>query len=110
LADGMMALASGDGRDALARAAAAERLLHRPVLTNLLTAPAAEMAGDRRKAIETYKLLLRDDRTRFVGVRGLMKQKLAEDDTETALKLAERAFALKPAHQDTQDTLLRLQA
>jgi HemY protein len=39
-----------------------------------------------------------------------MKQKLAEGDTETALKLAEKAFALKPRHEDTQDTLLRLQA
>ncbi|SMX47223.1 heme biosynthesis protein HemY [Actibacterium lipolyticum] len=110
LADGMMALASGDGRDAISKAAKAERLLHRPELTNLLTAQAAEMAGDRKKAQEVYKQLLQDDRTRFVGVRGIMKQKLADGDTDTALKLAEKAFSLKPAHEETQDTLLRLQA
>ena len=110
LADGMLALASGDGREAISKAAKAERLLGRPELTNLLTAQAAELAGDRPKALETYKRLLDDDRTRFVGVRGIMKQKLADGDTDTALKLAEKAFALKPAHEETQDTLLKLQA
>ncbi|PWE28866.1 heme biosynthesis protein HemY [Maritimibacter sp. 55A14] len=110
LADGMMALASGEGRLAMSKASKAERYLARPELTNLLTAQAAEMSGDRRKAVETYKKLLGDDRTRFVGVRGLMEQKLAEGDTDTALKLAEKAFALKPGHTETQDTLFRLQA
>ncbi|WP_425051606.1 heme biosynthesis protein HemY [Psychromarinibacter sp. S121] len=110
LADGMMALASGEGRVAMAKAQKAEKYLHRPELTNLLTAQAAEMAGDRRKAEETYKRLLSDDRTRFVGVRGIMKQKLAEGETDTALKLAEKAFALKPKHEEVQDILLRLQA
>ena len=110
LADGMMALASGEGRVAMAKAQKAEKYLHRPELTNLLTAQAAELAGDRRKAEETYKLLLSDDRTRFVGVRGIMKQKLAEGQTDTALKLAEKAFALKPKHEEVQDILLRLQA
>src|SRR5690606_35309 len=86
LADGMMALASGEGKLAMSKAAKAERYLHRPELTNLISAQAAEMVGDKRKAEEMYKALLVDDRTRFVGVRGLMKQKLAEGDTNTALK------------------------
>jgi HemY protein len=51
-----------------------------------------------------------NEQTRFVGVRGIMKQKLAEGDTETALKLAEKAFALKPKHAETGDVLLQLQA
>lgn len=110
LAEGMMALASGEGRVALTKAAKAERLLHRPDLTTLLTAQAAEQAGDNAKAEEAYKKLLSDDRTRFVGVRGLMQQRLASGDTETALKLAEKAFSLKPKHAETQDVLLKLQA
>ena len=110
LADGMMALASGEGHLALAKAAKAERYLQRPELTTLLTAQAAEMAGDRKKAEETYKKLLVDDRTRFVGIRGIMKQKLIEGDSDTALKLAEKAFAIRPKHQETQDILLRLQS
>ncbi|MEM6636813.1 MAG: heme biosynthesis HemY N-terminal domain-containing protein [Pseudomonadota bacterium] len=109
LADGMMALASGEGRLAMAKAAKAEKNLARPELTNLLSAQAAEMAGDTKKAQEAYKRLLTDDRTRFVGIRGIMKQKLVECDEDTALKLAERAFALKPRHTETSDTLLKLQ-
>mgnify|MGYP000085442204 CR=1 FL=1 len=110
LSEGMMALASGDGSAAMSKAAKAEKYLSKPELTNLLTAQAAEMAGDRRKAEETYKKLVQDESTRFVGVRGIMKQKLAEGDTDTALQLAERAFALKPKHEETQDILLKLQA
>lgn len=110
LADGLMAIASGEGKLALSQAAKAEKYLGRPELTNLIAAQAAEIAGDTRRATEVYKRLLADDRTRFVGVRGLMRQKLAEGDTGTALKLAEKAFALKPRQQDVQDTLLRLRA
>lgn len=110
LADGLMALASGEGRAAMSKAARAERYLRKPELTNLLTAQAAEMAGDTRKATETYKKLIADESTRFVGVRGIMKQKLAEGDKDTAKKLAEKAFALKPRHEETQDVLLQLQA
>ncbi|MEO1779751.1 MAG: heme biosynthesis HemY N-terminal domain-containing protein, partial [Pseudomonadota bacterium] len=110
LAQGMMALASGEGRLALAKAEKANRYLDRPELTNLLTAQAAELAGDKKKAEETYRKLVENDATRFVGVRGIMKQKLADGDTDTALKLAEKAFALKPKHVDTQDVLLQLQA
>jgi HemY protein len=110
LSEGMMALASGEGHLAMTKATRAERYLDNPKLTNLLTAQAAEMAGDRRKAEVTYKKLLADDSTRFVGVRGILKQKLDDGDTETALKLAQKAFALKPKHVETQDVLIKLQA
>ncbi len=110
LTEGMMALASGEGQLALARAQQADRYLDRPDLTNVMIAQAAELAGDRKKAEAAYKLLLQDDKTRFVGIRGLMKQKLQDGDTVTALRLAEKAFQMKPKHEETQDVLLRLQA
>ena len=109
-ADGMLALASGEGRLAIRKAERAEGYLNRPELTNLLVAQAAEMAGDRAKATETYKALVQRDATRFVGIRGLMRQKLEQGDTETALALAEKAFVLRPQHGEVQDTLLQLQA
>ncbi len=110
LADGLMALAAGEGRQAMAKAARAERYLEKPELTDLITAQAAEMAGDTKKAAEAYKRLLSGQATRFVGVRGIMKQKLSEGDSETALALAEKALALRPKHEEVQDTLLKLQA
>ncbi len=109
LSEGMLAVASGEGRLAQDKAAKAAKLLDQPHVTNLLAAQAAEVAGDNAKAGEIYRRLLGDQRTRFVGVRGLMRQKLAEGDTATALKLAEKAYALKPKHAEVQDTLLQLQ-
>ncbi|MFK7939549.1 MAG: heme biosynthesis protein HemY [Roseovarius sp.] len=110
LSEGIMALASGEGDVAMAQASKAEKYLRKPALTNLITAQAAEMKGDRRKAEEVYKRLLTNEKTRFVGVRGILRQKLSDGDTDTALKLAQTAFTLKPKHAEVQDTLLQLQA
>jgi HemY protein len=110
LSEGMLALASGEPRLALSRAQTAERLLGKPELTTLLVAQAAEAAGDQKRATEAYKTLLQDDTTRFVGVRGLLQRKLAEGDREVALKLAEKAFELRPKHAEIQDILLKLQS
>lgn len=110
LSEGLMALASGEGRLALVRAQRAEKFLLRPDLTTLLIAQASEAAGDTKRATAAYKTLLAHEATRFVGIRGLLRQKLAEGDTDTALKLAEKAFAMKPKHAETQDILLKLQS
>ena len=110
LGEAMLALAAGEGAEAQSKTRKADKYLKRPDLTNLLLAQSAEMTGDRRRAEEVYKDLIRDDRTRFVGVRGLLKQKLEDGDTDTALALAQKAFELKPRHSETQDVLLKLQA
>jgi HemY protein len=110
LAEGMMALAAGEGRLAIRKAERAEKYLKRPELTKLVVAQGAEMVGDRQLATDTFKALVQDNRTRFVGVRGLMKQKLAAGETETAMKLAEKAMAIRPANGEVQTTLLQLQA
>ncbi|MGR3484237.1 MAG: heme biosynthesis protein HemY [Paracoccaceae bacterium] len=110
LEEGMMALAEGDGPRALERATKADRYLDKPELTGVLTAQAAEMAGDGTRAEGAWRKLLDYDRTRFAGVRGLMRRRLAEGDTDTALALARKAHDLRPAHGETSDTLLRLQA
>ena len=107
--EGMLAVASGEGKLAQDKAARAAKYLDQPHMTNLLAAQAAETAGDSRRAESVYKQLLEDDRTRFVGIRGLMRQKLAQGDTHKALLLAQKAYALKPRHKETQDTLLELQ-
>ena len=110
LNEGLIALASGEGRLALLRAQRAEKYLGKPEITALLVAQAAEVAGDSARATAAYKTLLSNDSTRFVGVRVLLKQKLAEGDRDTALKLAQKAFELRPKHTETQDILLQLQS
>ncbi|MDB6176868.1 heme biosynthesis protein HemY [Paracoccus sp. Z330] len=109
LGEGMLAVASGEGKLAQDKAAKAGKYLDRPHITNVLSAQAAEIAGDRGKAEVAYRNLLEDERTRFVGVRGLMRQKLEAGDTGTALLLAQKAYALKPRHKEIQNTLLDLE-
>ena len=110
LSDGMVAIASGDSRQATRKAQKAEKMLNRPDLTLLLTAQAAELSGDRGKALEAYKALLPSDRTRPVGVQGLMRLKLDEGDTDTAMALARKAFALSPDNERVLRTLFDLQS
>jgi HemY protein len=108
--DGMVALASGDSRMAMKKAQKAEKLLNRPDLTQLLTAQAAEMSGDRPKTFDSYKAMLANDRTRPLALQGLTRLKLDEGDTETALALARKAFALRPDNERVLRTLFDLQS
>ncbi|MBV0891760.1 heme biosynthesis protein HemY [Paracoccus sp. Z118] len=109
VADGMLAVASGEGKLAQDKARKAAKYLDQPHVTNLLAAQAAEVAGDTARAEVAYRTMLTDPRTRFVAVRGLMQQRLAAGDTQTALQLAQKAYALRPSHTELQDTLLTLQ-
>ena len=110
LVEAMTALGAGEPKIALARAQRAEKLLAKPELTNLLSAQAAELQGDNARAANYYKRMLDDRRTKFAGVRGLLRQRLAQGDRDTALKLAQKAFELRPDHAETQNALLQLQA
>jgi HemY protein len=109
LSDGMIALAAGDSRQAAKKAAKAERLLPRRDVTGLVQAQAAELNGDKSRAIGYYKAMLDDRRTRFLGVTGLMRQKLEAGETGTALALAKKAFALHPDNPALLRTLFDLQ-
>lgn len=110
LTGSMLALASGDTQIATRKAARADRLLGRPELTRLVSVRAAEASGDDAKALTLYKSMLEDDRTRFVAVEGLMRQKLAAGETDTALALAKKAFAIKPDNDMVLNTLFDLQS
>ncbi|MEM6740611.1 MAG: heme biosynthesis HemY N-terminal domain-containing protein [Pseudomonadota bacterium] len=110
LSEALLALSSGEGRLAMAKATKAQRYLRKPEVTGLVIAQAAEMVGDKPKATETYKALVQNDKTRFVGIRGLLEQKLEEGDADVALQLAQKAFALRPKNDGMADTLLKLQA
>jgi len=74
LSDSLIALASGDSREAAAKAQKAEKYLKRPEITTLVVAQAAEAAGETDRAREAWKTLVTHEQTRFVCVRGLMPQ------------------------------------
>jgi HemY protein len=106
----MIALAAGEGREAQRHAEKAASLIDRPEMTRLLLAQSAELAGNRGKAEAEWKALVADPKTRFIGIQGLLRQKLDAGETALALKLAEKAFAVKPSHPGVLDTLFALQA
>lgn len=109
-AQGMIAMAEGDGRAAMSHARKAERLLDRPGLTQILVAQAAEASGDADTARRYYKKLASSPDTAYVGVRGLLTEALNKGDTERALKLAEHAFSLKPKSEEVLNSLFTLQS
>ncbi|HPD91538.1 MAG: heme biosynthesis protein HemY [Rhodobacter sp.] len=109
LTDGFLALAAGEGDKALTKARKAEKLLDDQALTTLLVAQSAQAKGNTQLAEEYYKRLLEDNRGRFVGVQGLLRQQIDAGDATKARKLAETALSLRPGHAPTQDMLLGLQ-
>ncbi len=109
LAGGLVAMAEGDGREALAKARKAERLLARPDLTRLLVAQAARAAGDKNTAKAYFKELASAPATAFVGVSGLLEQAMKDGDRDRALKLAVHAAELKPKDAGTLTALFALQ-
>lgn len=105
----LLAQSTGDGKTAVAKAEKAHKLLNRPLITSLLIAQSAEMKGNPTLAIDHYKRLLDDPRSRFAGISGLVRAKLASGDVDKARALAVKALDMQPAHEATQNTLLQLQ-
>lgn len=110
LSDAMVALAAGNSQVAMKKSKKVGRLLSRPDLSNLLTAQAAQLSGDRDRTLEAYKAMLASERTRPVALQGLTQLKIEEGDTETAMALARKAFALQPSNDRVIRTLFELQS
>lgn len=110
LANSLISLASGEAKHAISDAEKAERYLGRPEITGILIAQAAERTGDKKRAEQAYRDLIKDERTKFVGIVGVLKQKLQDNEIDVAMKLAEKAFAINPRHEEIQNALFRMQS
>jgi HemY protein len=96
LTRGLEAVAAGDAEDAQRNARLAQKNLDQPALTRLLTAQAAQLAGDDGLARESYAAMLEAPETEFLGLRGLYLQAMARGDKDEAKAYADRAFRLRP--------------
>ncbi len=110
LSQGMVAVAAGDPAEAKRFARQADVLLAEPPLTLLLSAQAAQLNGDEKAAEKYFTAMLDSRETEFLGLRGLIMQALKRHDEAEALKLAERAKALRPKTQWVLASLFELQA
>ena len=96
LTRGMVAVAAGDVAEARAEARRADGLLDELPLTMLLSAQAAQLDGDEAAARKYFAAMLERPETEFLGLRGLLLHAGREGDSDAALRLANRAYRLKP--------------
>ena len=97
LTRGLEAVVAGDAADAQRHAKTATKHLHKETgLTRLLTAQAAQLAGDEETAEESFAAMLEAPETEFLGLRGLYIQAMKSGDRKEAREYAERAFRLRP--------------
>lgn len=108
LTRGLEAVAAGDAVDAQRFAKQADKSLNEPALTRLLTAQAAQLAGDTQTAQLSYTAMLEAPETEFLGLRGLYMQALQDGDLEAARAYAERAFQLRPGTSWAFESVLGL--
>jgi len=109
LTQGMVAVAAGDAQEARRLARKADMLLAEPPLTMLLSAQAAQLSGDDEAAGKYFEAMAEKPETEYLGLSGMLNQRLQDGDTEAAMELAEKANDLKPKTDTVSATLLDLQ-
>jgi HemY protein len=95
LTGGFLAAAAGDGSEARRLAQKAADLSNEtPQLVRILSAQAAEAAGDRAAALAAYQAMLGFPDMRLAAHRGLMQIALADGDAAEAESQARAAYEL----------------
>lgn len=109
LRQGLVAVAAGNPAEVRKLAARANALLNDPPMTLLLTAQAAQLEGDDKRATKAFRKMLDNPETEFLGLRGLFLQSARNGNRLEALGLAERAFELQPETPWVFNALFELQ-
>ena len=107
---GLMAVSAGESGEAKRQAARAQRLLDAPLLTDLLSAQAAHLAGDHNAAGRYFRSLTRAQDTAFLGHIGLARLAREDNRLDEALIAAQCALSLKPKSAMAAAQILHLEA
>ncbi|MGE3248236.1 MAG: heme biosynthesis protein HemY [Beijerinckiaceae bacterium] len=91
---GMVAAAIGDAKTTEKAAREASKHLGAVPLTSLLQAQAAQISGDRDKAIAAFNQMLDDPDTKVLGLRGLYLEARRNGDSAAAQAFAREAYGL----------------
>jgi HemY protein len=97
IAQGLIAVGAGDLRAARRFAAEARRLKPEEPLALLLSAQAAQLAGDRAAAERAFRTMAERQDTRLIGLRGLFIEAQRRADLPAARGYAEEAARTAPA-------------
>ena len=96
LSRGMIAVGTGDVREAQRYAREAERYIGDEALTRLLRAQTAQLSGDRAGAVGAFNDMLANDDTHMLGLRGLHVEARRAGQPDAALDYARRAYSRAP--------------
>ncbi len=96
LSQGLIAAATGELLDVQPWSNRVRSTLTASPLGLLLRAQAASLARDAEAEEAAYQAMLNHAQTEFLGLKGLFGLALAQDDSQKALALGLRAYALKP--------------
>ena len=111
LIKGMVAVATGDSREAARQSLRAEaRLSEDQPLARMLAAAIAKKNGDEAGATEQFEAMTEQEETKFLGLQGLFEQAREAGDLRRAVTLLEQANEAKPDTPWVLENLFRLQA
>ncbi|MGB1087433.1 MAG: heme biosynthesis protein HemY, partial [Alphaproteobacteria bacterium] len=110
LAQGLIAVAAGDAKEAARLAHLAETKLKDPGKTLLLTAQASQLSGNKERAADSFARMLDTPETELLGLKGLLADAGRLDDAERAFPLAKRAVSIGPKTPWALDALFTLSA
>jgi len=103
---GLVAIGSGDARMARRMANDARRIAPNEPLTLLLTAQAAQLAGDRTEAEQTFRAMANREDTKALGLHGLFMEAQRRNDLAAAQFYAEEAAKAVPVPEWAGDAAL----
>ncbi|MFC3126515.1 heme biosynthesis HemY N-terminal domain-containing protein [Pseudoroseomonas globiformis] len=92
----LVSLAAGASDAARGEVLRARKLMGDSPHLLLLTAEAERMAGQEGAAAEAFQALAKREDSRFIGLRGLLRQAIQRQDWPEAQKLAREAEAARP--------------
>ena len=107
--EALIAGAEGDAGRARKKSEKARALIKSTALGRMISAQAAEAAGDSEEAISLYTAMLDDERTVTTGQRGLAQQLLASGDLNGAITHSQTAYADNKDAKWAFDTLFQAQ-
>lgn len=97
LTQGLIAVGAGDSRLASKLSRDAQKFLKNEPATRLLTAQAAQLAGEGGTARDTFTDMLDDGATKLLGLHGLYIEARRQGELAAARHYAEEAVAIAPA-------------
>ncbi len=110
LSSGMLAVGSGNVKQAAKHAVQANRLLADEPLTLLLKAQTAQLQGDEAAARRIFEAMLQRSDTELLGLHGLFVEAQRAGDMELSRAYAERAVERQPDIPWAGKAVLKLQS